>query len=193
MAEKSFPQVLNLIVAYESKFGIGNKNKLPWPRLATDMQHLKDRTTKTTDPNKRNVLIYGKKTWYCIPTPAREKIYGHCFQVVFSRGGPVEGAELTCESLEAAMSVISSPEHKNQFESIWVMGGTFAYTQALTSSYPLKLYATVLGVSFECDTFFPQLTWSEWEETTHPDIPGDPITEKDISYQFKIYSRPGKD
>ena len=180
---------LNLIVAYDNSYGIGNEGKIPWPRLATDMKHLHERTTSTTDPGKQNVIITGRKTFESIPVRARKKIFGKCFKVVLSRGAPIDGADLTSDSLENAMTILHTHPDKDQFESFWVLGGRIAYSQALSSAYALKLYATLLNESFQCDTFFPILNWSEWKEVHEPEVATETIIEEGISYQFKIYIR----
>ena len=191
MAEKlKTRSLLNLIVAFDSNYGIGNNGKLPWPRLATDMKHLHERTTSTCHPDKKNVVITGRKTWESIPVRARKRIYGEkCFNVVLSRGAPVDGADITSESLESAMTILSSHPHKDKFDSFWVLGGRIAYSQALSSPYPIKLYATVLSESFQCDAFFPVLNWSEWKEVYEPEVTTETIVEEGIHYQFKIYIR----
>ena len=191
MAEASKTRsLLNLIVAFDTNYGIGNDGKIPWPRLATDLKHFRERTTKATDSEKKNVIIAARKTWDSIPARTRRQLYGKkSFKVVLSRGPPVDGADITANSLENAMTILSSHPQKDQFDSFWVIGGNVAYSQALSSPYPIKLYVTFLKASFQCDAFFPKLNWSEWKEIYEPEVATETITEQGISYQFKIYIR----
>ncbi|KAI6646960.1 Dihydrofolate reductase-like isoform X1 [Oopsacas minuta] len=181
---------LNLIVAFDKNYGIGLKGKLPWPRLETDSLYFQEKTTITLDPNKRNVLISGRLTWESIPLRARKNIYNKCFRVVLSTTFEnVEEADITSSSLKKAMDTLSAHPDYNYFESFWIIGGSKTYQEALDSSCCLKLYTTVLNQSFECDTFFPLINWSNWEEIKDPSLGIPNTVEKNISYQFKIYTR----
>lgn len=53
-----------LILASDVNFGIGFEGHLPWPKMPTDMEFFK---TKTTD----NIVIMGRKTWQSIPSRFR--------------------------------------------------------------------------------------------------------------------------
>ena len=62
---------VNLIVAACGKsFGIGCNGELPW-RLRSEMKYFAETTSKTKDPNKRNAVIMGRKTWESIPSKFR--------------------------------------------------------------------------------------------------------------------------
>ncbi len=55
-----------LVVAATKSWGIGRQGVLPW-RLPADMAFFRKLTSCTTDPNKRNAVIMGRKTWESIP------------------------------------------------------------------------------------------------------------------------------
>ena len=57
---------LNLIVAIDSKNGIGKDNDIPW-HIPNDLKYFKKITTTTSSPDKKNVVIMGRKTWDSIP------------------------------------------------------------------------------------------------------------------------------
>ena len=57
---------LNLIVAIDSKNGIGKDNDIPW-YIPNDLKYFKKITTTTSSPDKKNVVIMGRKTWDSIP------------------------------------------------------------------------------------------------------------------------------
>jgi len=42
--------------------GIGYKNKLPFV-CPEEMKHFRETTSKTEDPQKKNLVIMGKNTW----------------------------------------------------------------------------------------------------------------------------------
>ena len=57
---------LNLIVAIDSKNGIGKDNDIPW-HIPNDLKYFKKITTSTSKPFKKNIVIMGRKTWDSIP------------------------------------------------------------------------------------------------------------------------------
>ena len=64
--------MLSLIVAHDSKYGIGKNNKLPW-KLSKELKYFKYITTKP--PHRHlpidcslNAVIMGRKTWESIPS-----------------------------------------------------------------------------------------------------------------------------
>ena len=60
---------ITIIVATERNGGIGFNNKIPW-KLSNDMKMFKQ-ITSTAMPNKKNVVIMGRKTWESIPSKFR--------------------------------------------------------------------------------------------------------------------------
>lgn len=61
---------MNIIVAIDSYNGIGKNGSLPW-NLSKDLIRFGKLTTKTTDKNKRNVVLMGRKVWQSIPEKFR--------------------------------------------------------------------------------------------------------------------------
>merc|ERR1719225_2033744 len=73
----------NLIVAACGKsLGIGLNGELPW-RLKSEMKYFAETTSRTTDPDKINAVIMGRKTWESIPLKFRP--LKNRFNVVLSR------------------------------------------------------------------------------------------------------------
>ncbi len=66
MKPSNFLLPFSIIVAIDEQRGIGKANSLPW-HIKADMQHFKEITTKTQDPNKLNACIMGRNTWESIP------------------------------------------------------------------------------------------------------------------------------
>ncbi|MFH4974016.1 hypothetical protein AB6A40_000725 [Gnathostoma spinigerum] len=73
---------MNIIVALDSVNGIGKDGTLPW-NLPRDVAHFNSMTTKTSDPNKRNAVLMGRKVWESIPAKWRP-LKGR-FNVVLSK------------------------------------------------------------------------------------------------------------
>ena len=60
----------NIIVAVDSKNGIGKKGNLPWS-FSADMKRFKEITSTTKDKSKQNAVVMGRKTWNSIPEKFR--------------------------------------------------------------------------------------------------------------------------
>lgn len=139
---------LTIIVATDSRRGIGINNALPW-RLPEDLAHFKRTTTghpiimgrKTFDsigralPNRRNIVI------------TRDPDWRH------------EGIE-SAGSLDAAVALAGSAE-------AFVIGGASIYAEALMRAD--KLIVTEIAKSFDCDVFFPALDMTHWKEVARED------------------------
>ena len=52
----------NVILAVDSKNGIGKKNTLPW-NFSDDLKFFKSMTSFSDFPNKINAVIMGRKTY----------------------------------------------------------------------------------------------------------------------------------
>lgn len=55
---------MNMIVAVDSNFGIAKNNNMAW-HLPKEYAHFVNLTSQTTDPNKKNAVIMGRK-WYIL-------------------------------------------------------------------------------------------------------------------------------
>ncbi|MCD6027020.1 MAG: dihydrofolate reductase [Solimicrobium sp.] len=140
---------LTIIVAFDSKGGIGINNSLPW-RLSEDLVRFKRITTG-------HAIIMGRKTFESIgrPLPQRRNI-------VLTRNTEWQhqGAEVV-NSLQAALHLIDNTD-------AFIIGGADIYAQAL----PLcsQLLVTEIHQDVACDTFFPHIDpahWREKERTTY--------------------------
>lgn len=143
-----------MIVAYDTRRGIGANNDLLWGRdLPADLAHFKKMTTGKS-------IIMGRNTFKSIgsrPLPNRQNI------VVSRTPTGVDGV-LTCASLEAAYAMA-------QYDAV-VIGGAQLYKTALPSVE--RIYATEVQAEFpQADVYFPALAASEWQETAREHHPAD--------------------
>lgn len=135
---------LTIIVATDSRRGIGIRNALPW-RLPEDLAHFK-RTTSG------HPIIMGRKTFESIgrPLPDRRNIV-----ITRNPGWRHDGVD-TATSVDAAAALAGDAE-------AFIIGGAQIYAEALPRVD--RLMVTEIGKAFDCDTFFPKIDTQQWQET----------------------------
>ena len=202
-----------VVAACKQTRGIGAAGQLPWS-LRGDMAYFKQLTQSTRDPLKRNAVIMGRKTWQSIPEkfrPLRDRL-----NVVLSRNAGAqkeydipEGVVLASSLDHALESLSSETELGSAVESVFVIGGSSLYADAvakpqlcervyLTSVERVK-DATVgeqdaakenpknvgdAPAGFECDAFFPELQEADYRLVRS----SAPQREKGIEYTFCEYT-----
>jgi dihydrofolate reductase len=142
---------ISIIVAVAENFAIGKNNDLLF-HLPNDLKRFKEITTGHSLIMGRNTLLSLPK-W---PLPNRRHIV-----ITDKKEDNFPGCEVVYSIAEALEIVKNEPE-------AFVIGGGMVYNQF----YPLagKLYLTLVHQPFEADVFFPEINFSEWEETSHEDF-----------------------
>ena len=148
---------VNIILATDLNFGIGNENDLPWPKNKEDLKWFKDNTMN-------GVVVMGRKTWESIGS---KKLPGRTNVVISSK--ILEGADATYAG--DMKDIIDLIKTNYQDKDIWIIGGAEIYFQAI----PLadKLYLTTINQHCVCDTYverdiivkFPYIDF--WKENEH--------------------------
>ena len=139
---------ISIIVAQSENRVIGQSGDLPW-RLSDDLKHFKKITSGHT-------IIMGRKTYASIgkPLPNRRN-------VVITRQTDLEiNGCLVVNSLEDA---IQMTRDKGETEA-FIIGGGEIYKQSL--SIANKLYLTLVKTVIDGDTFFPEIDYNFWNETS---------------------------
>ncbi len=142
---------ISIIVAIAENFAIGKNNALLF-HLPNDLKRFKKITTGHSLLMGRNTLL-SLPSW---PLPNRRHI------VISDRKDDFfPGCEVV-HSVEEALKKV-----KNESEA-FVIGGGMVYRQF----FPLagKLYLTMVHQPFEADVFFPEIDFSQWEETVREDF-----------------------
>ena len=147
---------MNLIVAVDKNWAIGNKNKL-LIQIPSDMKNFRMLTTG-------NVIIMGRKTLESFP---QSQPLGNRVNIVLTRSEnyKVNGATVV-HSLDALWEEIKKYPDKE----IYVIGGESIYRQLLP--YCDKAIVTKIDEAYEADTYFPNLDELEqwecvWTSETH--------------------------
>lgn len=136
---------ISIIVAIAENNAIGKDNRLLW-HLSDDLKRFKRLTTGHT-------VIMGRNTYLSLPhgaLPNRRNI------VITDK------PEDQFEGCEMAYSVEEAQKLAGVSDECFVMGGGMVYRQLLPVAG--RLYLTKVHASFEADTFFPEINFSEWRE-----------------------------
>ncbi|SDJ92400.1 dihydrofolate reductase [Pedobacter sp. ok626] len=138
--------IVSVVVAIAENNAIGKDNQLLW-RLPADLKHFKEITSGHT-------IIMGRKTFDSIgkPLPNRRNIV-----VTRKAGLQIPGAEVT-SNIEDAIALCTTEEE------VFIVGGAEIYkaTMPITN----RIYLTKVHQSYEADTFFPEIDFDLWEETS---------------------------
>lgn len=143
-----------VIVAAVARNGvIGVDGRLPW-RLPEDMARFKRLTMG-------HALVMGRETFESIGRPLPGRV-----NIVLTRrpGWSHEGIE-TAGSLDHALEMVSALG-----VDAFVAGGAAVYRLALPLADRLEI--TEVDAEPEGDTWFPEVEWSRWQETSRERHPG---------------------
>ena len=156
---------ITLVVAIDSRRGIGIGNRLPW-HLPEDLAHFKRVTLGQP-------IIMGRKTFDSIgrPLPGRRNIV-----VTRNAGWRHDGVDAVT-SLEAALALVGD-------EPASIIGGAQIFATSMDLAQ--RMIVTEIAHSFDCDTFFPPIDPALWTERArdvhHSDANG-------YDYAFVTYER----
>jgi dihydrofolate reductase len=160
--------MISIIAAIARNWAIGKNNDLLW-HIPADLKRFKKITTGHT-------VVMGKKTYESLPKrPLKDR------RNVVLTDDPMdhfEGCKMVY-SIEEILSILpSDAEH-------FIIGGASVYRQFL----PLadKLYLTLVHKDFDCDVYFPEIDFTDWETVCREDYPFD--EELGFSYSYVTYSR----
>jgi dihydrofolate reductase len=164
------PAPVALVVAADRAGGIGRDGGLPW-HLPNDLAFFKRVTLG-------HPLVMGRKTHESIgrALPGRRNI-------VVTRDPdyrPFAGTE-KAESLEDALDLARA----DQPAAVMVIGGAEIFAAALGQAQ--RLYLTRVHATVDCDTFLPEIDWSQWREVRREDHAGD--ERNPYPYSFLLLER----
>ena len=161
---------MNLIVAVDKNWAIGNKGKL-LVTIPADQKLFREET-------KGKVVVMGRKTLDSLPSgqPLRDRT-----NIVITRNETFER-----KGVIVLHSVEETLEYLKQFQSedVFVIGGEEIYRQFLP--YCDTAHVTWIDYAYQADTHFPNLDKDpEWHVTDE----SDEQTYFDLCYEFRKYER----
>ena len=157
---------VSIIVAIGENNAIGKDNQLLW-HLPADLRHFKNKTSGHT-------IIMGRKTFDSVgkPLPNRRNI------VVTRQDIKIEGCEVV-KSIDDALALCGDEEE------VFIGGGAEIYKLAMPKTD--RIYLTIVHQEFDADTFFPEIDFSQWVETSREDHEAD--QKNNIPYSFLTLER----
>lgn len=161
---------MNLIVAVDKNWAIGNQNKL-LVSIPADMKFFRETTMD-------KVVVMGRKTLESFPNglPLKKRTN---IVITKDKNYQVKDA-IVVHSVEEAVEELK----KYSEEEIYVIGGESIYRQMLP--YCKVAHVTKINHAYEADTFFPNLDEMEdWKVTGI----SDEQTYFDLEYEFVRYER----
>lgn len=161
---------MNLIVAVDENWGIGNKNEL-LVRIPADMKFFRQETTG-------KVVVLGRKTLETFPQglPLKNRT-----NIILSSNPSYQVKDaVVVHSVEELLEELK----KYDEEDIYIIGGESVYKQMLP--YCKVAHVTKIDHAYEADAHFPNLDEdADWEITAD----SDEQTYFDITYHFLKYER----
>ncbi|MGN0335493.1 MAG: dihydrofolate reductase [Lachnospiraceae bacterium] len=163
---------MNLIVAADKNWAIGNQGKL-LVSIPSDMKFFREETS-----GEGKAVILGRKTLETFPggLPLKNRV-----NIVLTKN-----PDFTAPGAIVVHSVEEALEAAGQFddEKVYVIGGDTIYRQFLP--YCKLAHVTKIDHAYEADAYFPNLDeMPEWEVTGE----SDEQTYFDLEYRFVRYER----
>lgn len=189
---------VSLIVAKESNNGIGFNGDLLF-RIKKDMSYFKDITSNVSQPNLKNAVIMGRKTWLSIPPKFRP--LENRQNVVLTRSNLLEKDPDVDSSIMIENSLkraIDKLKEMPDIAEIFIIGGYQIYREAIENNVIDKLYITQISYSLpseKIDTFLPDIDYSKWtlveSSPNHTQVvlivPHG--IKEDITFNFNVYHK----
>lgn len=155
------PREFSIIVAFnEENRGIGKNGKLVW-NFREDMMFFKNITKKTENPNNKNAVIMGRRTFESMgKTPLNGRM-NICITSSTNMGNPCENLKYM-RSLDDAIKYLGCI---TTIEKIFVIGGEQLYKEAIEKENCVEIYANIIRCQDkreEYDTFFPKIDFNRF-------------------------------
>ncbi|KAG8579689.1 hypothetical protein GDO81_011009 [Engystomops pustulosus] len=183
------PKPIKLIAAACNNMGIGWKGNLPWD-LPKEFQYLLDSITTVKQPGKKNLLIWGRKSFEAFD----EKLLplANCIIVLLTRqlSDLPKHAHYICRDEEEVVKLVSSSTLYDEIETMWVLGGVECYMNMMRHPWCNHIYFTKIMADFQCDTFFPEFDKNVFKlKEGYPGIPSGIQEENGVKYIFQVYEK----
>lgn len=142
---------VSLIVAAGKNGEIGKDNDLIW-HLPEDMKFFKETT-------QDQIVIMGRKNWDSIPSKYRPLVNRENVVLTRTNDYSADGAKVF-NDLASALNFYNQPLEKR---TCFIIGGAQVYQLALDAGRVDEMYISHIDESFDADTFFPEVDFTQWK------------------------------
>lgn len=161
---------ITLIVAKAKNNVIGKDNQLIW-KISADLKHFKNLTTG-------HYILMGRKTYESLGKPLPNRTH-----LIISRNPDYQAPEgnFTFPSIEEGLVFCNN----NDVEQLFIIGGGQIYEEMLNNCDTLEI--TEVDAEPDGDTFFPEVDYQIWKETSRESFPAD--EKNDYPFAFVSYEK----
>ncbi|XP_008409846.1 dihydrofolate reductase [Poecilia reticulata] len=187
--EKVQKKPVRLIAAICNNMGMGKDGTMPWS-LPSEHQYFMNTITRVSRPGNMNLLIWGRLCWNSHP----ENIFplANTLHAVLSKtsSSVPDHAHFLCQDFESAVRLAAQPPLSGIIETVWILGGTQVYEDALKHPWCDLLYLTDVMADFDCDVFFPDFDRELFKlQETFPDVPSEVQEENGIRFKCQVFKK----
>ena len=135
--------IVNAILAHDKNYGIGFKDKLPWPKNEEDMLWFKNNT-------KNDIVIMGRKTWESLPVkPLPNRLNVIATRTTKKELGDYKKIFSQINKVENIAEWLGYFEEMFPDKKVWIIGGAEIYEK--TIQYCDFIYVTEMNGIYESD------------------------------------------
>ena len=136
---------LNMIVAHDSKYGIGNEGHIPW-YISEDLKYFRETTIG-------HIVIMGRKTYDSIPS-SRKPLKDRINIVLTNNPENYNSNDNLIYCREDKLDFYIDYFYKNNnISKVFFIGGSEIYKKYM--NIVNNLYITYIDKEYKCDAFFP--------------------------------------
>jgi dihydrofolate reductase len=176
---------LGIVVAVDSKNGIGKDGDLPWGRIRGDMKHFLNTTTSGSTQERQNAIVMGRRTAESMREllPLRDRV-----NIVLTSKQSRSNGVIYARTMQEALEIAAGRNCPRAF----AIGGSLVYRESFRMPEFTALHVTEIDGDYDCDTFFPEIP-SDFEKTSQtPYMRSEGKDSKIVRYRFVTYNRSGR-
>ena len=178
----------HLIAACQGDLGIGQNGTIPWD-VPEDLKMF-SQITQTSDEDKKNVVIMGRKTWDSIPLqhrPLKNRVNIIVSRNIHNNTYPIESPDIKFfNTMESVLKYLRKCYFSKCLGKIFIIGGSSCYDYFLRNIAFHKIYLTRVFTEYKCDVTLPML--NSYSNYYHLTKCSEIMTSKTgLQYQFMEY------
>ncbi|MDP3726152.1 MAG: dihydrofolate reductase [bacterium] len=166
--------IISIIAAVDSNLLIGNKGKLPWPRIKKDLRYFRQQTMLKP-------IIMGRTTFESLKSPLSERI-----NIILTKNPDFFVRHSECVVVNSVRDALAEAEYAKE---VMIIGGAEIFKLFLP--FADRMYITFIRGIFGGDVLFPAPNFwetGEWAEDIEKKIlTKDEETGLDLC--FSVYDR----